>query len=522
MWTSDLGNGRYKNPILYADYSDPDAIRVGEDYFLTASSFNHIPGLPLLHSKDLINWSIINHGIQRLPWDKYNMPQYGCGVWAPSIRYHDGLFRILFPTPDEGIFEIHTDDPWGKWSSIHCVKEAKGWIDPCPFWDDDGQAYMVFAYAGSRAGISSIIAICPMSWDGLHLLDDTPVHVFDGHETQHTIEGPKLYKRNGFYYIFCPAGGVSTGWQTILRSKHIYGPYEEKIVLHQGSSWVNGPHQGAWVDTPAGEDWFLHFQELQPYGRILHLQPMCWEEDWPIIGVVPEGAQVGEPVPEWKKPALPAQPVAVPQTSDSFEKGCPGLQWQWNANPETAWLGESEKGLVLRATLKNMPRLWDVPNLLLQKYPAPSFCVELEADLRKLGMGDEFGLAFMGEEYSALCIIREVGQWRVSIRSGSGVSGLPRAGTPVPLQPKSDDYTHIGSLPAQGVCTFTARADASGNCRFSVRSGERELQCASAKAMKRAPLFIGARFGCYLLGGAGLQGSAAIAGVTVYEGGETI
>ena len=137
-WISDLGNGMYKNPILFSDYSDPDVIRVGDDFFMVASSFTYFPGLPVLHSKDLVNWQIISYAVNKLPFECYDVPQHGKGVWAPAIRYHNGMFYVYFATPDEGIFMSKTDNPFGEWGTVIQVKEAKGWIDPCPFWDDDG------------------------------------------------------------------------------------------------------------------------------------------------------------------------------------------------------------------------------------------------------------------------------------------------------------------------------------------------------------------------------------------------
>jgi len=137
-WIPDLENGNYKNPIIYADYSDPDIIKVGDEFFMTASSFNCVPALPILHSKDLVNWEIINYAIKRLPDKAFDLPQHGCGVWAPSIRYHDGYFYIFHGDPDRGIYMVRTNDIYGEWEPPVLKKEAKGWIDPCPLWDDDG------------------------------------------------------------------------------------------------------------------------------------------------------------------------------------------------------------------------------------------------------------------------------------------------------------------------------------------------------------------------------------------------
>ena len=219
MWQADLGNGKYRNPILYADYSDPDAIRVGEDYFMIASSFCNAPGLPILHSKDLVNWKVVNYALDELPEFRYRNPIHGCGVWAPAIRYHEGTYYICFPMPDEGIYMTTTKDPFGKWSKPVNIRPGAGWIDPCPFWDDDGKAYLAAGVAKSRIGYKSVLHMVEMQPDGMGLIGEE-VKIFDGNENdQVTIEGPKMYKRNGWYYVFAPAGGVKTGWQTVLRSK---------------------------------------------------------------------------------------------------------------------------------------------------------------------------------------------------------------------------------------------------------------------------------------------------------------
>src|SRR5689334_11747005 len=271
VWVADNKNGTYKNPVLYADYSDPDACRVGDDYYLVASSFDGIPGLPILHSKDLVNWTIIGHALKRQPpFDHFSQPRHGMGVWAPAIRFHNGEFYIYYPDPDFGIYVVKSKNINGPWTEPILVEGGKGLIDPCPLWDDDGKVYLVHAYAGSRAGIKSIVVVKKLDATGTKVLDNG-VMVFDGHDQDPTLEGPKFYKRNGYYYIFAPAGGVGTGWQLVMRSKSIYGPYERKVVMDQGSTPINGPHQGAWVDTKTGEDWFLHFQDVDAYGRIVHL-----------------------------------------------------------------------------------------------------------------------------------------------------------------------------------------------------------------------------------------------------------
>lgn len=419
MWIADQGDGTYKNPILYTDYSDPDAIRVGEDYFLIASSFCNTPAVPLLHSKDLVNWKVVNYIMDRLPFERYGKPVHGCGTWAPSIRFHEGVYYVFIPMPDEGILVCKTEDPFGKWSEPAFVRKVVGWIDPCPFWDEDGKAYMVSAFARSRIGFKSMLYITPIAPDCSGELADGQF-VYDGHATQPTIEGPKLYKRGGYYYIFAPAGGVATGWQTVLRSRNIYGPYEERIVLRQGSSPVNGPHQGAWVDTPGGEDWFIHFQDVGNAGRILHLQPMRWVDDWPVIG----GNDVdgcGEPVLRHKKPDVGVQyPVDAPEDSDFFQGEKLGLQWQWNANYKESWYHLGKEGLTLYAQPCGCrTQLCDVGNLLVQKWPAPRFQITTCLYLENLAEGDVAGMVSLGGCYTALCAVKKGGKLYLQQRTGN-------------------------------------------------------------------------------------------------------
>ncbi|MBI5475334.1 MAG: glycoside hydrolase 43 family protein [Ignavibacteriales bacterium] len=409
LWIPDKGNGTYKNPVIYADYSDPDVIRVGDDFYMTSSSFNCVPGLPILHSRDLINWKIIGHALQSLkPGKIFDTPQHGKGVWAPSIRYHKNKFYIYYGDPDFGIYLVTATNPAGPWDEPLLIKKAKGWIDPCPLWDDDGNVYLVHAWAKSRSGYNSILTLNRMNSDGTKILD-SGITIFDGHKNHPTIEGPKLYKRNGYYYIFTPAGGVKAGWQTVLRAKNIYGPYEDKIVMDQGDTEVNGPHQGAWVELESGESWFIHFQDKDAYGRVVHLQPVNWLNDWPVIGIDKNGDGKGEPVQEYVKPNVGRfYSIDIPQTSDEFNLYTLGLQWQWHANPKPNWYSLVESHGRLRLNCINLPdnfrNFWDVPNLLLQKFPAPEFEVitKIKCDFNQ--DGEKAGLIVMGIDYSYISI----------------------------------------------------------------------------------------------------------------------
>ena len=301
-----------------------------------------------------------------------------------------------------------TKDPAGTWEPLVMVKEGKGLIDACPLFDDNGDVYLAHAYAGSRAGIKSLLAVTRLTPDGKKAVGESRI-IYDGHDLDPTIEGPKFYKRNGYYYIFAPAGGVATGWQLAMRSKDVFGPYERKVVMDQGKTPINGPHQGAWVDTETGEDWFIHFQDVGAVGRITHLQPMVWKNDWPLIGVDKDGDGCGEPVLTYKKPNVgKTYPIATPAESDEFSANTLGLQWQWHGNPLSWWyFANQEKGCL---SLYSVPvaddykSLWDVPNLLLQKIPAPDFTATVKLTLKPdpRFAGERTGLVVMGLDYALL------------------------------------------------------------------------------------------------------------------------
>lgn len=411
VWNPDNGDGTYTNPVIHADFSDPDAIRVGDDFFMIASSFNAIPGLPILQSKDLVNWNLISYALDKqYPEADFKKVQHGNGVWAPAIRYHNNEFYIYFPDPDQGIFLTKSKNINGPWSRPLLIDAGKGLIDPCPIWDTDGRAYLVHAYAGSRAGFKSIIVVKQMNPQGDSIIGKR-VMVYDGNTIDPTIEGPKFYKRNSYYYIFAPAGGVSTGWQLVLRSKNIYGPYERKVVMDQGKTAINGPHQGAWVNTSSGQDWFLHFQDKDAYGRVVHLQPMSWKNDWPVIGEDTDGDGKGEPVVRYKKPSVIKKTIpAVPPTSDEFNKPGLGLQWQWQANEQEGWAFTTGTGILRMNCLKpgdSLQNLWMLPNMLLQKLPAENFTAVTKFNFKPANINDRTGLIVFGLDYAYLSVVKK-------------------------------------------------------------------------------------------------------------------
>lgn len=412
-WSPDLGDGRYQNPVIHADYSDPDVIRVGDMYYLTSSSFNSAPGLPLLQSPDMVNWTLVGHALpQQVPLDVFATPQHGKGVWAPCLRYHDGKFWIFYPDPDFGVYVMTATKFAGPWNAPRLLLAGKGIIDPAPLWDDDGKAYLLHAWAKSRAGINNLLTLRRMAPDASSMLDDAGKTVIDANKLPGytTLEGPKLYKHDGYYYVFAPAGGVEFGWQSVFRSRTIEGPYEDRIVMAQGSSTVNGPHQGAWVRTPQGEDWFFHFQDKRAYGRVVHLQPMQWRDGWPVIGEDVASSGKGQPVARYRKPVT-GHAATSPASSDEFDGPALGLQWQWNANWKPEWYSLTARAGALR--LYGQPsqqNLWDTPSLLLQKLPAESFTVTAKLDVSQVGEGGKAGLIMYGSDYAWLGVRSDGGK----------------------------------------------------------------------------------------------------------------
>lgn len=503
VWVSDEGNGMYRNPVLHADYSDLDVCAVGEDYFLTASSFNCTPGLPILHSKDLVNWKIVNYALKKVePVEYYNEARHGKGVWAPSIRFHEGMYYIYWGDPDFGIFMVKTRDPYGEWDKPVLVKAGKGMIDPCPLWDDDGRVYLAHAWAGSRAKFNSVLTVCEMNKEGTAVISD-PVLVFDGNDgVNHTIEGAKFYKRNGFYYLFAPAGGVVSGWQLVMRSKDVYGPYEARIVMAQGKTDINGPHQGGWVDTPAGESWFLHFQDKGAYGRVLHLNPMKWVNDWPVIGVDKDGDGCGDPVSRYRKPKTDkTYPIETPVESDEFDTRKLGLQWEWHANYQDVFGFTTNMGYAriygheLSPHFKNF---WEVPNLLMQKFPAEEFTATAKLKVSAKDDGQLSGLIIMGWDYSWIGVEKQGEKFllKQAVCKDAEQGNLEQVSTLAVLEPSRK--FEAGLFPNyEREIYIRVHVDKGAYCRFSYSLDGKKFTEAGTLFKARQGKWIGAKVGMF-------------------------
>lgn len=438
----------YRNPVLHADYSDPDVIRVGRDYYMVASSFHVSPGLPVLTSKDLVHWRLVGHVLPRLDFaPEYDLPgpnpyddgtarvprerqaigqRYGRGVWAPSIRHRNGLFYVYFATPDEGVFVATAKSPAGPWSKPHALIRHAGLEDPCPFWDDDGNAYLVH----SKVGAGPLI-LHRMSPDGMRVLDEGKLIVEDPKNLP-VLEGPKLYKRDGWYYIFAPIGGVEVGPQAVLRSRSIWGPYEHRVVLEKGSTDIQGPHQGGWVETPSGQGWFLHFNATGGFGRIVHLQPVAWRDGWPVMGQPMPGKTSGQPVLEHPMPDVGGRfPPVAPLTSDEFGGRKLGVQWAWNHNPDDRRWSLSARPGFLRLTSAPAKDFVSARNTLTQMQYGPASEATTRLDVRGLADGQRAGLSMFGRAPSFIAVAQEGGRRRIVTASAGVETPGPAVTAPV-------------------------------------------------------------------------------------------
>ena len=501
VWSPDLGDGTYKNPVIHADYSDPDICAVGNDfYYMTASSFACAPGLPILHSTDLVNWEIVNYALDRvLPGDFYDVVRHGKGVWAPSIRYHNGEFYIYWGDPDFGVYMVKAADPCGKWSEPVLVKPAKGIIDPCPLWDEDGRCYLAFAWAASRAQVNSVICVAEMNAEGTKVVGPARI-VYDGNDdVNHTAEGPKFYKKDGYYYLMFPAGGVEMGWQMAARSKNVYGPYEAKRVLEQGDTSVNGPHQGGWVRTASGEDWFMHFQDKGCYGRVVWLEPMKWVDGWPVIGEDKDGDGCGNPVLTWRKPSVPFSRIVNPAESDEFNTVDLGLQWEWHSNYHDLYGFTTPYGymrLYSWPVSEKYVNLWEASNLLLQKFPAEAFTATTKVTMVSKEDGQEGGLIVMGWDYSALTVRRKGDKFLLCQRTCKDAEqGGKETVRELSSFAPSARQTIIYSPTVSREIYLRVQVEAGGKCRFAYSLDGEKFTACGEPFQARQGKWIGAKVG---------------------------
>jgi len=346
----DQGDGTYRNPILNADYPDVDVEKLGDTYYMISSKQHMAPGMVILQSKDMVNWTTIGHVWPRLSWDpKYNWDQmagYRFGVWAGDLAYHQGRWYCYQVDTTNGLYMSSAPDIRGPWTEPHLMLAKTRWTDPAVYWDDRArQAYLVCNFGGVK-GKGNELRLFKMSWDGRELLDEgVPIHHGPG------AEAAKIYRHDGRWYIFFaqwfrpdprrpddPSASEGDRKQMVLRSKtdSIYGPYELKVVYERGNGVIRSCSQGALMQAPDGSWWYTH-QLIQnipaPFqGRPQMLQPVRWVDGWPQIGRDSDGDGIGEPVLRHAKP-IKGFPITAPPTDDEFDSPRRGHQWEWNHNP---------------------------------------------------------------------------------------------------------------------------------------------------------------------------------------------
>ncbi len=438
----DQGNGTFRNPIIAGDYSDPDPIRVGEDYYMAASTFESSPGVTILHSRDLVNWEYSGSVFDDLTvvdpafrWDR--MERYGEGVFAPSLRYHDGKFWVFVNFFTDGFYMATTGHPSETWD-IHQIKDrngrplrTRGWTDPCPFWDEDGKAYL----ASSRPGDVWYGYLFEMTPDGRQLLDADVDHmniedIEYGYPMGGTVyspfqstEGNKIYKRNGYYFLihieFLPDGqGCGT---YVMRSKNIYGTrddgtpggpgdpgeYEIYRIGEDGCEGINQefPGQGGLVNTPDGRwFWIGQFNRINTDKyRVPHLVPVAWIDDWPVFGADIKNGK-GEMKWELPKP-IKGYPMVYPFISDDFEDPELNPVWQWNHQPDNSKWSLSHNPGFLRLYAGKAKSFFKAPNTINQRhFKSDSTLVTIKILISGMEEGQKAGLAHFtgGTSYAGL------------------------------------------------------------------------------------------------------------------------
>ncbi len=392
---SDNGDGTYTNPVIAADFPDPDVILVGDTYYMVTTTMFVFPGVTIVKSYDLVNWEYCSNAVQRFDFSKcYDLDgcnRYSHGQWATSLRYHNGKFYLLFITLDEGGFLCKASKPEGPWE---IKKLPKGFYDPGLFFDDDGRIYVAHGY--SKLYVTEIDNnFAPKGNDSL---------VYTG-DIRRGLEGTHVYKINDYYYLYCTYGGVD-GIQVALRSKNIYGPYEQKVVIRDTTKGVNfGVHQGALIKTQTGEWWTILFVDQGPFGRFPSLHPVTWVDDWPIAGVDGKG------VVTYKKPNVGINyPIKILPTSDEFNNAVLGMQWGWNHNPDSAkWSLTQKPGYIRLITGKAVSNLREARNTLTQRPFAyysktiPTIAVT-KIDVDHMKDGDIAGLAVFQDPYAYIAV----------------------------------------------------------------------------------------------------------------------
>lgn len=442
---------QYENPVFISGFPHPDVVRSGEDFYMVTSSAEYVPSVPVYHSKNLLDWELINYVLPKIPFERFNGITRGDGAGAPALRCNDGIFYCLVSFPEEGIFVAETTDPYGKWSLLRPLLVGKGFKSPCPLWAN-GKCYVVFSFDKKLSGVNSRLAVFETD-AGLKTQAGKYAYVFDGSDNCPQTDNPKFYVRDDMFYIFASAGGKS-GWQVALRSEKIYGPYRSKVIMTRGDTEVNGPFGGVMVDLDGGGQAFLHAQNMGAYGSAIHLEPVEWKDGWPVCGKTSDGDLPAYPVRFAESPVRGAAGCTT-GPDDDFDGDRLSLKWQTPANPQEGWY-LFRRGLRLNCVNSGAGALGGAPQIISQKAPYLNFAVNCKCKLNLKNDGDEVGFTVFGEEYSYICVVRSEGRNYLEIRKGSAEGG--------------DDETLCRSQPYDdGHVTFRISAKYEEPCRLAVK-----------------------------------------------------
>ncbi len=454
---SDNGDGTYTNPVIPADFPDPDVIRVDSTYYMVNTTMFVFPGVTILKSRDLVNWEYCSNAVQRFDYspcyDLHGCNRYGHGQWATSLKYHNGKFYLLFITLDEGGFLCTAEKAEGPWQ---IRKLPKGFYDPGLFFDDDGRIYVAHGY--NKIFITELDKnFAPKGPDSL---------VFTG-DIRRGLEGTHVYKISGFYFLYCTYGGLD-GFQAALRSDNIYGPYEEQVVIRDTTHGVNyGIHQGALVETPMGEWWTMLFVDNGPLGRFPSLQPVTWKEGWPMVGVD------GKAVVTYKNPNVgKTSPITVLPTSDEFDKPELGMQWEWNHNPvPTKWSLKERPGYLRLKAATVVDSLPKARNTLTQRmfayYSDSLFSIgTTKMDFSHMKDGDIAGLAIFEDPYAFIAVKRVNGKnFIIMVNDGKTIDSAGVEGSTLYLRASAlhgsgaAPYYGGKTVPGSGMASFSYSLD---------------------------------------------------------------
>lgn len=429
-WTADNGNGTYTNPLFFEEFSDPCMIRVGSDFYLTGTTMHTMPGLPILHSKDLVNWQLISYVFDRFELGpefsfQNGKDMYGQGIWAPTFVYNKGTFYIFANVNGHTTQVYISKSPYGPWEHWTMKKNLH---DLSVLFDDNGKTYVCWG--------ANKIYMAQLNEDLTDIVPDTQRLI-----AENVGEGSHLYKINGNYYIIWTIPGNSTP-QLAGKSNSIYGPYEVVTIsdknhmgVHEGYGlkgglfetrkefYFNSPnmdkgltlHQGGIIDTPTGEWWGYSMQDHNSLGRVTNLTPVTWENGFPYFGLP---GNLAKSPKTWVKPnvGLPQQPIVpIAERNDDFSSDKLNILWQWNHLPDDGKWSLTENPGKLRLHSLPADDFWHARNSLTQRAIGLVATCNVDVDASGLEKGDVAGLALLNHPYGWIGICKENNEYRVTM-----------------------------------------------------------------------------------------------------------